>query len=36
LSGGDIVEQVLTKTLLVPERNDDLLRREVEEADDGS
>lgn len=31
---GDIVEQMLTKTLLVLERNDDQLRREVEDADD--
>lgn len=31
---GDIVEQMLNKTLLVLEQNDDHLRREVEEADD--
>lgn len=31
---GDIVEQMLAKTLLVLEQNDDQLRREVEEADD--
>ena len=31
---GDIVEQMLNKTLLVLEQNDDQLKREVEEADD--